>query len=427
MKVTTILAVKEKYEEELAEKGAFMLRNIFAKGLEEKEILEKEKAEEEELRKKARVSKPPIQLVLIKLTIDKLSINNLPKMRRQVAKYKEYNANLEKGSLPNVNRPVANLTTEEAQERSVANLTAEEAQERFDMITTLLRIGFKKETIVNLSLETLRRMVAKPKENREKKTQQKQQYKQLERLKRKTSEEERATWFKKHNVEAPKEHKRIVAAFELGIGIFLKEVLREKLGKIQVDLVVERGDQEEIRFYAPRELKWLNDEVLFALEKMKTLHQSKDNEDVKFCYKCIKEFTEMGRRKEVRSRRSDLSPMFEPFLSPISNSRFREITVNHSSLGYQAILLRFKIIKTGKQVFEGKFPNPKVFPKQNFVYRTNLPLEEVFNHDTNIGEVLVDVSYGEPRSRIQKSKLQTQDSNDGKEVDASESLPCGYR
>ncbi|KAI3828571.1 hypothetical protein L1987_02674 [Smallanthus sonchifolius] len=46
---------------------------------------------------------------------------------------------------------------------------------------------------------------------------------------------------------------------------------------------------------APQELKWLCDEDVFALERMKILHKSKDSKDVKFCYKCIKEFAEMRR------------------------------------------------------------------------------------------------------------------------------------
>ncbi|KAI3824474.1 hypothetical protein L1987_05934 [Smallanthus sonchifolius] len=154
--------------------------------------------------------------------------------------------------------------------------------------------------------------------------------------KRKINKEKRATWFKKQKVETPKEHTRTTASFDPRIENISKEVLREKIVGWKYDdnkiyslqegpeenisillmvmsctrslqpvtkmyydpystEVVEIGEQEEIRVYAPQEFKWLSDEDLIALDSMKILYQPKDRHEVEFCYKCIKEFINIRR------------------------------------------------------------------------------------------------------------------------------------
>ncbi|KAI3784441.1 hypothetical protein L1987_43540 [Smallanthus sonchifolius] len=56
------------------------------------------------------------------------------------------------------------------------------------------------------------------------------------------------------------------------------------------DFVSERGNQEPIRVFATNELKWLTREDLYALGRMKMLYEPQDQEDVDFCYKCIRGF-----------------------------------------------------------------------------------------------------------------------------------------
>ncbi|KAI3784564.1 hypothetical protein L1987_43665 [Smallanthus sonchifolius] len=62
------------------------------------------------------------------------------------------------------------------------------------------------------------------------------------------------------------------------------------------NMKVELRKEEAIRVYATNELKWLSGEDLFALEKMMILHQSKNQHEVDFCYKCIKEFAALSMR-----------------------------------------------------------------------------------------------------------------------------------
>ncbi|KAI3811694.1 hypothetical protein L1987_21422 [Smallanthus sonchifolius] len=131
----------------------------------------------------------------------------------------------------------------------------------------------------NQDKETLR-MVAKMKEIREKRQQQQLQQ-NFE--KQKSSLKELL-----HKVQTETDDYKDQSLFK-------KSMKKSKMVNLQI-LVVERGYQEAIRVYYATELKWLSDEVLFALEKMKILHQSKDKEEVDFCYKCIREFAEMRRR-----------------------------------------------------------------------------------------------------------------------------------
>ncbi|KAI3818996.1 hypothetical protein L1987_12818 [Smallanthus sonchifolius] len=165
-----------------------------------------------------------------RLPVDSSLLNNLKSMRFQVNKHKAYEAQLAKGSLSIISKPVLEEQEHQKAQHLIHKKNLKQQQREH------FREGSEQQ--LNALKDRLNQLKPEPKASKDQ---------QIDEVldgessvptpteNRKISEVERSTCFKKQS-ESPTENTRTVESFELGIDNFTKQVLIEKIINCRYDV-----------------------------------------------------------------------------------------------------------------------------------------------------------------------------------------------